>query len=62
MKSDKHSSAFMWKRVGGASLVILALVAGLLLAEGSNASGLLAYLPFLLILACPLMMIFMMGS
>lgn len=62
MNSNKHSSAFMWKRVGGASLVILALVAGLLLAEGSNASGLLAYLPFLLILACPLMMIFMMGS
>lgn len=54
--------AFTWKRIRGVALVTLALVAGLLLAQGSGGSGLLAYLPFLLILACPLMMIFMMGS
>lgn len=51
--------AFTWKRIGGVALVMLALVAGLLLAQGNGGSGLLAYLPFLLILACPLMMIFM---
>ncbi len=62
MNSDKHSSAFSWKWVGGAALLILALVAGLSLVQGNNASGLLGYLPFLLILACPLMMPFMMGS
>ena len=62
MNSNKHASAFTWKRVGGAVLVILALVAGLLLAQRNSTSELLAYLPFLLILACPLMMVFMMGS
>lgn len=62
MNNDNHASALTWKRVGGAALVILALVAGVFLALGNSAAGLLAYLPFLLILACPLMMIFMMGS
>lgn len=51
-----------WKHVGGIALVILALVAGLLLAQGNSTSELLPYLPFLLILACPLMMLFMMGA
>ena len=62
MNNERQAGAFTWKRVGGVALVILALVAGLLLVQGNRASELLAYLPFLLILACPLMMLFMMGS
>jgi uncharacterized membrane protein len=62
MNNDRQAGAFSWKWIGGAALVILALLAGLLLVQGNSASGLLAYLPYLLILACPLMMIFMMGS
>ena len=53
---------FNWKLIGGAVLVILALAIGVFLAQGTSAAGLLTYLPFLLFLACPLMMVFMMGS
>lgn len=62
MNNGRQAGTFSWKRIGGAALVILAFLAGLLLVNGNSASGLLAYLPYLLILACPLMMIFMMGS
>ena len=60
--NNRKLGTFNWKLIGGAVLVILALVIGVFLAQGNSAAGLLTYLPFLLILACPLMMVFMMGS
>ena len=54
-QSGRSNRKLMWGLaiVVGAGLVIAALRSG---------TGLLSFLPFLLILACPLMMIFMMGS
>jgi hypothetical protein len=56
-----HSGGSNRKWIGGLVVVIgIGLVFAALSSGGS--STLLSFLPFLLILACPLMMIFMMGS
>lgn len=57
----KRSWAPSWKLLGG--LVVL-IGAAALFATSFNGAGVswLSFLPFLLLLACPLMMVFMMGS
>lgn len=42
--------------------LVLVIGSGLVVLALANGTNLLSFLPFLLILACPLMMIFMMGS
>lgn len=59
---NRQSGAVNWRLIGGTALAILVLVGGVLIAQGNGGPTLLAYLPFLLILACPLMMLFMMRS
>jgi hypothetical protein len=49
-----------WKLIGGLALAVIVVVA--LLATFGNGTSLLPYLPYVLLLACPLMMFFMMGS
>jgi hypothetical protein len=55
------SGSSNWKLIGG---LVLLVGVGILLAVAGSGSGskLLSFAPFLFILACPLMMIFMMGS
>lgn len=58
--NQKLFGAINWKLVGGLALAVVVIVA--LLATFGNGTSLLAYLPYALLLACPLMMIFIMGS
>jgi uncharacterized membrane protein YuzA (DUF378 family) len=58
--NKKLFGAINWKLIGVLALAVVVIVA--LLATFGNGTSLLAYLPYLLLLACPLMMIFMMGS
>ncbi len=54
-----HSGGSNRKFVGG---VVVVIGIGLVIAVLASGTSLLAFVPFLLLLACPLMMIFMMGS
>lgn len=56
---DMHSAGSNRKLMGG---LVLVLGVGLVIAALASGTNLLPFLPYLLILACPLMMIFMMGS
>lgn len=58
--NTRQSGRFSWKLVGG--LALFAVGIGALIATQGTGAPLSTYLPFLLILACPLMMIFMLGS
>jgi len=57
--NDMHSAGSNRKLRGG---LVLVIGMGLVIAALASGTSLLSFLPFLLILACPLMMIFMMGS
>ena len=57
---DNNSGSWLFSRTGIATLVAVSIL-GFLIYEGHGAH-LLGYAPFLLILACPLMHIFMHGG
>ena len=57
---EKPSRRRGWRLIAGLALVVVGL--GVFVVLQGSIAPLLTYLPFLLILACPLMMIFMMGS
>jgi len=57
MDTNDHEPRF-WRSPGGIGLLVVALVGGFFLLTEHRAH-LLGWLPFLLILACPLMHIFM---
>jgi hypothetical protein len=60
--NNSQSGNTIWKLVGGLVAVIgLVILFAALSGFGWNLAAILPFLPFLLILACPLMMIFMMG-
>lgn len=59
-QNDKSSPSWLFSRTGIATLVALAVI-GFLIYTGHGAH-LLGALPYLLILACPLMHIFMHGG
>lgn len=59
-QNDKPSTSWLFSRTGIATLVALAVI-GFLIYTGHGAH-LLGALPYLLILACPLMHIFMHGG
>jgi len=58
--NDKQFKIVNWKVIGWFALAVAGII--ILAAAFGHGPTLLSYLPFLLILACPLMMIFMMGS
>lgn len=59
-QKDKSSPSWLFSRTGIATLVALTVI-GILIYTGHGAH-LLGFLPYLLILACPLMHIFMHGG
>ena len=57
--NEKRSGRSYRKLMGG---LVLVVGLGLMLAALASGSDLVSFLPLLLVLACPLMMFFMMGS
>jgi len=58
--SDHHGESWLFSRTGILTLGALAILA--LLVYSGHSAHLLGYAPFLLILACPLMHVFMHGG